>query len=158
MNEVPVSAVMERPRIARAEPRHAPACAAILDAWIEETAWMPRLHSAEEIGAHVAGTVFAMRRAWVALERDAPVGFLALDAEGTITALYVARAVRGRGVGRTLLDEAKREERTLELWTFVPNVGARRFYAREGFVEVGGSEGDNEEGVPDVLLRWERRA
>ena len=34
------------------------------------------------------------------------------------------------------------------------NEGARRFYGREGFVEVGGTPGDNEEGLPDVLLAW----
>ena len=27
------------------------------------------------------------------------------------------------------------------LWTFVANEGARRFYAREGFVEAGGTDG-----------------
>jgi hypothetical protein len=36
----------------------------------------------------------------------------------------------------------------------VANEGARRFYARQGFVEIGRSEGENEEGLPDVLFRW----
>jgi hypothetical protein len=40
------------------------------------------------------------------------------------------------------------------LWTFVANAGARRFYAREGFVEARRTEGENEEGLPDVLLTW----
>ncbi len=34
------------------------------------------------------------------------------------------------------------------------NEGARRFYARHGFVVAGGTEGENEEGAPDLLLRW----
>ena len=49
--------------------------------------------------------------------------------------------------------KARRPE-GLTLWTFVANEGARRFYAREGFVEVGRTEGENEEGLPDVLLAW----
>ena len=142
--------------IARAEPHHAPTCAAILNGWIDATLWMPRIHTPEAVEDHVREVVFAMRRVWVALDDDAPVGFLALDIEGTITALYVAEHARGMGVGRALLDEAKREEpRGLELWTFEPNTEARAFYAREGFRESGRSNGDNEEGVPDVLLRWE---
>ena len=40
------------------------------------------------------------------------------------------------------------------LWTFVANAPARRFYAREGFVEVRRTGGENEEGLPDVLLKW----
>lgn len=150
--------VMERVRIAPAEPRHAPACAAILDAWIDENDWMPRLHPRDAIERHVREVVFAMRRAWVAQVDGETVGFLALDIEGSITALYVAAHARGRGVGRALLDRAKAEERALTLHVFAPNEGARRFYAREGFGEVGGTDGDNEEGVPDVTMAWERDA
>ena len=146
--------VARSPRIVPAKPTHAPACAAILDAWIDENGWMPRLHTREAIETHVRDVVFAMRRAWVALENDTPIGFLALDIEGCITALYVAAPARGRGVGHTLLDAAKAEERALTLWAFEPNVGARRFYEREGFVEVRQTDGDNEEGVPDVLMGW----
>ena len=146
--------VLDRIRIAPAGPAHAPACAAILDAWIDECEWMPRLHARGAIERHVREVVFAMRRAWVAVEADRTVGFLALDIEGCVTALYVARDARGRGVGRTLLDRAKAEERALTLWAFGPNVAARRFYAREGFREVRRTHGDNEEGVPDVLMGW----
>ena len=43
----------------------------------------------------------------------------------------------------------------LFLWTFVANQKARAFYRREGFREVEQTEGDNEEGLPDVRLTWE---
>lgn len=150
--------VLERTRIVRAEPRHAPACAAILNDWIDRADWMPRVHPRESVEPFVREVVFAMRRAWVALEGDEPVGFLALDIEGCVTALYVAAHARGRGVGRALLDRAKTGERALTLHVFEPNERARRFYAREGFAEVGGTVGDNEEGVPDVAMAWERTA
>lgn len=32
--------------------------------------------------------------------------------------------------------------------------GARRFYERHGFVVVDATEGDNEEGAPDVCYQW----
>lgn len=149
--------VADRTRIVPADPSHAPACAAILNDWIDATDWMPRVHAPETAEPFIREVVFAMRRAWVAEEGGEAVGFLALDIEGCITALYVASNARGRGVGRMLLDAAKAEERALTLHTFAPNESARRFYAREGFVEVGDSDGDDEEGVPDVLLRWNLR-
>ena len=71
-----------------------------------------------------------------------------------VTALYVAQP--GQGRGKALLDHAKDQETGLTLWTFIANQRARRFYAREGFSEVGRTEGDNEEGLPDMRLSWDR--
>ena len=150
-----MSEVVDRVRVARAEPRHAAACAAIMNDWIDATEWMPRVHPRGSVEWFVREVVFAMRRVWVALQGNEPVGFLALDAEGTVTALYVADRSRGQGIGRFLLNAAKSEERALELWTFQPNARARAFYSREGFRELRRTDGDNEEGVPDVLMRWE---
>ena len=42
----------------------------------------------------------------------------------------------------------------LDLWAFRSNTGARRFYERHGFVAVAFTEGDNEEGEPDVRYHW----
>jgi putative acetyltransferase len=104
-------------------------------------------------GAFIAYFVFQTEM-WVG--RGDPVqGFLALDQAGAmVTALYVATP--GRGIGKALLDHAKSGRQSLDLWTFVANGKARAFYAREGFVEIRQTPGDNEEGLPDVLLRWER--
>ncbi len=133
-------------------PGDAPACAAILNAWIDDRDWMPRVHTPEEVEAFYADFVFVERSVWVT--GDPVEGFMAMDdAGGMVTALFVA--VPGRGMGKRLLDHAKAGRGALELWTFVANGGARRFYAREGFREVRRTPGDNEEGLPDVLLRWE---
>ena len=35
------------------------------------------------------------------------------------------------------------------------DIDARRFYERHGFVVVGGTDGDNEEGAPDLRLEWQ---
>lgn len=131
----------------------AAACAAILNDWIDDRGWMPRVHSREEVTAFYQDFVFQKREVWVI--GDPVAGFLGLDPEeGEVTTLYVSEP--GRGVGKVLLDHAKTGRNALELWTFQANEGARRFYVREGFREIEFSEGDNEEGLPDVKLRWER--
>jgi len=60
----------------------------------------------------------------------------------------------GDGPVRALLDRAKEGRREVDLWTFVANGAARAFYRREGFREIRTTPGDNEEGLPDILLRW----
>lgn len=84
------------------------------------------------------------------------LGFLALDpADSLVSSLYLTPEARGQGIGKALLDRAKAEcPLGLGLWTFVANTGARRFYEREGFREVARTDGDNEEGLPDILFRW----
>ena len=135
------------------KPDDAVACAAILNDWIDDRPWMPRIHTHAAVEAFYRDFVFQKRQVWVA--GDPVAGFMALDPEqDMVTALYVAKP--GQGIGRALLDHAKRGRDALELWTFVANEGARRFYAREGFSEVRRTDGDNEESLPDVLLRWER--
>ena len=133
----------------------APACAAIFDAWLDATDWMPRVHPPEDVARHCREHVFATCRVLVAGRDGAAAGFLAVDGEGFVAALFVAAGARGRGVGAALVDAAKAlRPEGLTLWTFAVNSGARRFYARHGFVEAGGTAGDNEEGLPEVRLAW----
>ena len=139
--------------IRRATPKDAPACAAILNAWIDATPWMPRCHTPADVERHYREFVFTKRRIWVA--GDPVAGYLSLDPEAQeVTSLYAART--REGLGKALLDRAKEDQRTLSLWTFEANIGARRFYAREGFAEVARTAGDNEEGLPDIQFRWQR--
>jgi hypothetical protein len=42
----------------------------------------------------------------------------------------------------------------LQLWTFASNASAQRFYERHCFVETRRTDGDNEEGAPDILYAW----
>ena len=128
-------------------------CAAILNAWIDSNDWMPRVHKREEVENHYRTFVFAKREVWVMGEPLS--GYLSLDSEtDMVMALYAA--MPGHGVGKALLDHVKTNRTSLELWTFAANEGARRFYAREGFAEILETADDNEEGLPDVLLRWDR--
>ena len=130
------------------------ALAAILSDWIDETPWMPRLHTREDDRAFVAdlihsGGVLSLR------EDGRPVGFL-FESGGHIGAFYLAPEVRRRGLGRRLLDLLKTEYPRLDLWTFAANAEARRFYLREGFVEVERTAGDNDEGLTDIRLVWRK--
>jgi GNAT superfamily N-acetyltransferase len=130
----------------------APACAAILNGWIDATAWIPRVHTHEGVDAYYRQVALRRHRAWVI--GDPVQGFLTLEeATSMVMALYVS--LPGHGLGKALLDGAKEGRSFLELRTFVANTGARAFYEREGFNQVGRSSGDNEENLPDILLRWE---
>lgn len=127
---------------------------AILSEFIDTTSWMPRIHTrAEDIG--FCATM--IDRGWVTVAvSDGVDGFLAQDGE-EVSCLYVSNAAQGNGVGKALLDHAKQRADRLELWTFQANDGARRFYAREGFVELRETDGArNDENLPDVFLEWRR--
>lgn len=90
---------------------------------------------------------------WIAVE-DGVVGLLVLDGD-FIDHLYIDPSHQGKGVGAMLVRHAKgRCPAGLQLWTFQSNAGARRFYERHGFVAVEATDGDNEEGAPDVRYEW----
>jgi len=137
----------------RAVQADAAALAAILGDWVRETGWMPPLHTRAEDLAHIRHLVAAGRI--TVADTDGPRAFLAREGE-QILALYAAPEARGLGLGRALVDRAKTESSRLSAWTFEANEGARRFYLREGFQEVNRTDGDNEEGLPDILLGWTR--
>ncbi|MBF9030242.1 GNAT family N-acetyltransferase [Rhodobacterales bacterium HKCCE3408] len=127
--------------------------AGILTDWIEATPWMPRLHSD---AATLDFCRMLVPRTHVALLGGDVAGFISRRGPEILT-LYVADSERGRGIGAALLARAKAAEPRLALWTFAANTPARRFYAREGFAEAGGTPGDNDEGLPDIRLEWSRR-
>ena len=90
---------------------------------------------------------------WVAIENGRVVGFCIRD-EADITALYLDPSARGRGVGKGLLNLAREDCDEVSLWVFEANTKALAFYTREGFAEILRSDGDNEEGLPDIKLSW----
>ncbi len=84
-----------------------------------------------------------------------PVGFAAVDQEW-LQQLYVHPEHQHAGVGRALLDDAKRTSPgALMLHVFSRNTRARRFYETAGFALVEQSDGStNEERKPDCTYRW----
>ncbi|MCF6234500.1 MAG: GNAT family N-acetyltransferase [Rhodobacteraceae bacterium] len=143
-------------KLAAAKPQDAGALAVILSDWIDETPWMPNIHTPEEDRrclTHLISTcdLIAVRGGGDLL------GFMARDG-AMIHALYLVPSARGTGLGKRLLDTAKSRSDQLQLWSFQANVGARAFYAREGFQEVEMTDGaNNDEKVPDVRLVWARK-
>jgi len=112
------------------------------------------VHGDDEVRAWFAEVVLPERETWVAEVDGAVVGLLVLDG-AWVDQLYVDPTATGRGIGSLLLERAKAERPGgLDLWTFQANTGARRFYERHGFAEVARTDGDNEEGTPDIRLRW----
>jgi GNAT superfamily N-acetyltransferase len=112
------------------------------------------VHSDDEVGAWFERVVIPEREVWVAEGLDGVIAVLVLENEW-IDQLYVEPALTGRGIGAKLIAVAKRRRPTLlKLWTFTSNTRARQFYESHGFVAVGSSSGDNEEGAPDLLYQW----
>jgi ribosomal protein S18 acetylase RimI-like enzyme len=146
---------MAKATIRTARSQDITACAAILNAWIDETDWMPRLHTPEAVVKHYQTEVFQQRQLFVAEVEGAVAGMMALSRDGFVTALYVDSPFRCRGIGTLLVARAKDELGTpVGLWTFQANAVALEFYRQRGFFEVNRTDGDNEEGLPDILLEW----
>jgi GNAT superfamily N-acetyltransferase len=92
---------------------------------------------------------------WVAESQGELVGFMALMPPNVLGHLYLAGGNTGQGLGARFLEVAKqRFPDGLELWAFESNTRALRFYERHGFVPVERTDGENEEGAPDVRLAW----
>jgi ribosomal protein S18 acetylase RimI-like enzyme len=115
----------------------------------------PPVHTVEEDRTWLADQLAGEREAWLAEREGQVVGLLLLEA-GSLHSLYVDPRHQGEGVGSVLVDLAKTlRPGGLFLWVFQSNEGARRLYARHGFVEVEETDGRaNDEGAPDVRMEW----
>ena len=138
--------------IRSAQPLDAGAVGQILSEFVDTTDWIPRLHSRAEDISFVGSMI---DRGWVRVfEKDTILGFIARDNQ-EICALYVARSMRGKGIGKAFLEDAKQDTQRLELWVFQSNMRAQKFYMREGFKEVEHTDGQrNEEKLPDIKFLW----
>lgn len=135
----------------RATPEDAAICARIISDWIERTIWMPRTLSQSEI-AEIIKDALPMRE--ITLIGAPPMGYLSLNPDtGMIGAIYLDK--RGQGLGRMLLEHAKHGRDFLQLWTHEPNLGAQRFYEREGFQQVERNPEGND-GVAELRMEWHR--
>jgi GNAT superfamily N-acetyltransferase len=114
----------------------------------------PLAHTDDEVRGWVRDDMVRTQETWVAVDAGQVVALMVV-APGHLEHLYVAPDRLGQGIGRQLLDLAKRRSPDgLSLWTFQVNERARDFYERNGFVAVEFTEGNNEERQPDVRYEW----
>jgi GNAT superfamily N-acetyltransferase len=128
---------------------------AIMSEFIDETAWMPRIHTrAEDIG--LVGSMIGRDWVTVALQGEQLVGFLARERHD-IHALYIASSAWRQGAGSALLRHAQDVTPKLSLWTFQANESAKAFYLAHGFREVERTDGaENDENLPDIRFEWHK--
>lgn len=130
-------------------------CAAIVNDWIDQTDWMPRVHTHEAVRKHYEEDEKIKRQTIVAVDGSRVRGFVTLTRDGFITALYVEEASRNQGIGGLLLARVKRElSPEINLYIFEANEKAQKFFSRHGFAEINRTTGDNEENLPDILMEW----
>ncbi|MET1008436.1 MAG: GNAT family N-acetyltransferase [Gaiellaceae bacterium] len=118
--------------------------------------YLPKLHTEEETRVFIRDVLLPNNEVWVAEEDDGRViGFVGLG-DDFVWHLWVLPEEQNRGVGTALLELAKeRRPDGLQLWVFQRNVGARRFYERQGFTLVELTDGSgNEEREPDARYVW----
>jgi len=127
--------------------------ASVFGAARSEMTYLPKLHTPEGDRAFLTDRLGKYDSVVATLE-DEVIGF-AIFGKGWLHHLYVNPVHQGRGLGSDLLADVKaRSAGVLQLWTFEPNRGGRRFYERRGFTCVERTDGaGNEEKVPD--LRYE---
>lgn len=141
------------PWLRPAQPLDAGRTGAILHGFLDETAWIPNLHTGAETVSFCGKMI---DRGWVTVAgyRDRVDGFIARDGS-EINALYIAPEARGTGLGQALLWAAQEAAQRLELRTFEANLGAQRFYERHGFRETRRTDGaGNDENLPDIHYLW----
>jgi len=93
---------------------------------------------------------------WVVESGQQPVAFMAMNKD-FIDQLYIHPDHQRRGIGRALLDFARRlSPDHLWLYTLQINVGARAFYEKNGFVAEKFGISPSPENEPDVEYHWRR--
>ena len=141
---------MTEPRPATSD--DAPAIAKIMQDWLDETPWIPDLHTLDQTIGFCRNVLIGKYDTTVA--GDPPTGFISVEPDQSIAALYVAPT--GRGTGTALLKHAMAHHDRLELWVFQANTDAIRFYDRHGFSEIRRTDGaDNDEKLPDIRMGWQ---
>lgn len=143
--------------IRRARPEEAEVVASLYwQARRESEPAIPALvHDWPSVESWVRDVLMRDGEVWVAAGPEGLVGLMALREPDRLEQIYLLQHATGQGLGARFLSVARhRFPDGIQAWTFQSNTGARRFYERHGFWPVRWTDGDNEEGAPDVLYVW----
>lgn len=134
----------------------APDCVKIIWDYSDETSWLPDNTEDLSLAEDWWRDHFQNEKAWVAEKGNQIVGFCSRQLHNNnISALYVVPSARSDGLGKRLLDLAKENCNQIIVCAFELNTEARRFYHREGLVEVD-REMDDEFKIIDIEHHWTR--
>lgn len=147
---------MDEIQLRRAESSDVEAIAEVHLASFRATYDFRLAHTDDQVRRWLADVVLPTEEVWIAAGLDGEVVAMMALTSDMVDQLYVAPGWTGHGIGDRLLALAKAQRPCgLDLYTFLANTGARRFYERNGFVEVSRGDGSgNEEGQPDVRYAW----
>lgn len=122
-------------------------------------AYLPAIHTDEETIDYVSSLV-KQGKIYVLKQSESIVGLMMVG-EGYLHHLYIDPSSHGKGYGKILLDKAKElSPDELYLWVFEQNLGAIKFYEREGFQLLEKREKEqavNEENLPDRKYFWKKQ-
>jgi hypothetical protein len=132
---------------------------AIADVFVAARAtmtYLPHLHSDGDTRAFV-GSIVESSETWVAERNEKLVGFAAIDG-GWLEHLYVHPSRFDSLTGTKLFRQVTEQHPNgFQLWVFQQNIGARRFFERNGCALARLTDGENnEEHLPDALYIWPR--
>jgi Acetyltransferase (GNAT) family len=116
--------------------------------------YLPHVHSDEETRTFLS-RIIGKHEAFVAEREGRVVGF-ALLRDDWLDHLYVHPSRFNTHTGTKLFSEVKHARpEGFQFWVFQQNMGARRFYERNGCALARLTDGNaNEEKLPDALYVW----
>ena len=123
------------------------------DIWLRASARAHSFFTTEQLAEQrerVSKLYLPNAETWVACEAAVQVGFIGLI-DDFIGGLFVDPQHQGGGIGRTLVQHAITLKGTLTLEVYASNTGARTFYERMGFREIGRRPIDDN-GLPFALI------
>jgi len=119
--------------------------------WLEERMG----YSDEQNDSFFRDVICAQNHVRIAVDAGSVVGLIAMANE-EVDQLFIAPERQREGIGKALLDEAKRAfPERLRLYTHQRNDRARRFYEKEGFTIEALGVSAEPECEPDVRYLWE---
>jgi putative acetyltransferase len=120
----------------------------------ENLPYLPELHSSEE-DLEYFKKIIEDQSVIVSQIGEEVVGFCAYK-DNWLNHLYIIPKHQHRGIGKSLLDQAKADNNKLNLWVFQRNTNAIDFYEKNGFELLELTDGlNNEENEPDAHYVWQ---